>query len=169
MGVLALACGLGVGCTDKDDDKVDDRVERKAKDAERAADHATDKVDQAWDHAKADVKATADDVKRVDVDVDEHAADNTGVNERDRADGAKTADQADMAGSDVDVMAKIRSRVVDDDTLSTNAHNVKIIAEDGVVTLKGPVASAAEKARIEDLAVAVVGRKNVRNLIDIAP
>lgn len=106
-----------------------------------------------------------DDNKRAD----DHAADNTGVNERDRAEGAKTAQSADVDGSDVDIMAKIRKQVVDDDSLSTDAHNVKIIAEDGVVTLKGPVASANERAKIEDIANAAVGRKNVRNLIEVAP
>jgi hyperosmotically inducible periplasmic protein len=186
MGVLALALGLGVGCQDRDDNKVDDRVERKAGEAERAADRTTDKVDQKWDNLKADVKSGADratdkvdqkwdDTKAAvrddddDDDNDTHAADNTGVNERDRADGAKTAGSADMTGNDVDVMAKIRSRVVDDDSLSTTAHNVKIISEDGRVTLKGPVKSAAEKATIERIASDVAGAGHVVSQLEIAP
>ena len=96
-------------------------------------------------------------------------ADNTGINERDRKDSAKTADSADMDKSDVEIMAAIRSRVVDDGALSIDAHNVKIIAEDGVVILKGPVASAAEKATIGAIANDVVGHKNVLNQLEIAP
>ena len=94
--------------------------------------------------------------------------DNTGVNERDR-DERPTAQSAGSDRSDVDVMAAIRRRVVDDGDLSTNAHNVKIIAEDGVVTLRGPVASAAERDTVERIAVDVVGKKNVKNELEIAP
>jgi hyperosmotically inducible protein len=96
-------------------------------------------------------------------------ADNTGINDRDRNERQRTADNADVDKSDVEIMADIRKRVVDDDSLSTNGHNVKIIAEDGRVILKGPVDSATEKARIEDLANEVVGRKNVVNQIEVAP
>jgi len=100
---------------------------------------------------------------------DKRAADNTGINDRDRKDTAVTAGSADVDKSDVDIMASIRKRVMDDGDLSFNAHNVKIVAQDGVVTLKGPVASATEKARIEQIAVDVVGKKNVVNQLDIAP
>lgn len=101
--------------------------------------------------------------------VDEpRAADNTGINERDRADTATTADQAAITGADVDLMARIRRSVVDDDSLSTNAHNVKIVATDGVVTLKGPVASAAERDAIVAKAAAVVGADHVVNQLEIA-
>ena len=96
-------------------------------------------------------------------------ADNTSINDRDRNDKQRTADNADMDKSDVEIMAEIRKRVVDDDSLSTNGHNVKIIAEDGRVILKGPVDTAAEKARIEDIANEVIGRKNVVNQLEIAP
>ena len=42
-----------------------------------------------------------------DRDRDEIAADNTGVNERDRAEGAPTAGTADVDQSDVSIMAKM--------------------------------------------------------------
>lgn len=110
--------------------------------------------------------------------VDDHAvamplekrpADNTGTNERDRKDTETTAQHAGMSGSDTDIMAKIRQAVVDDGALSTNAHNVKIVAAHGIVTLKGPVADATEKATIEQKAAAVVGEKNVVSELEIAP
>jgi hyperosmotically inducible protein len=103
-------------------------------------------------------------------DDDRVEPDNTGVNERDTKEAAPpTAQSADLDKSDVEIMASIRKRVVDDGDLSTNAHNVKIIAEDGKVTLRGPVASAAERDTIARIAADVVGTKNVVNEIEVAP
>jgi len=76
-------------------------------------------------------------------------ADNTDRNERDRNDATLTPMDQSNSSSDVDLTANIRRAVVGDDTLSFNAKNVKIIADGGKVTLRGPVKSAAEKARIE--------------------
>ena len=93
--------------------------------------------------------------------------DNTKVNKRDRDASAKTADSASNAMSDRDMMQQIRKAVVDDDTLSTNAHNVKIIAKKGKVTLKGPVKTAEEKANIEAKAAQVAGEGNVMSQITV--
>lgn len=99
------------------------------------------------------------------------AADNTGKNDPDKSRiGEKpTADQAKNDKSDIAIMAEIRRAVMAEKGLSTSAHNVKIIAESGVVTLKGAVKSADEKASVMQKAVGVVGVKNVRNDIEIAP
>jgi hyperosmotically inducible protein len=97
------------------------------------------------------------------------AADNTGTNKRDRDESEKTADQAKNKKSDLELTAEIRRAVVDDKTLSTNAHNVKIIVENGAVTLKGPVGSAAEKATIAKKASAIAGRKRVVDEMAVAP
>ncbi len=56
-----------------------------------------------------------------------------------------------------------------DKSLSTYAHNVKIIATNGVVTLRGPVRSEDEKAAIEAKAKAVAGMAGVRNRLTVAP
>ena len=104
-----------------------------------------------------------------DDDNDRPARDNTGVNARDRKDTETTAQHAGMGKSDVEIMAGIRKRVVADGALGTNAHNVKIVANNGTVTLKGPVASAIEKATVEDYAAEVVGRDNIVNELEIAP
>jgi osmotically-inducible protein OsmY len=93
--------------------------------------------------------------------------DNTKVNKQDKNQGAVTADKAGKVPADRDLMQQIRKAVVDDDTLSTNAHNVKIIAKNGKVTLKGPVKTAEEKANIEAKAVAVAGEGNVTNQITV--
>ena len=95
--------------------------------------------------------------------------DNTKVNERDKNGAEVTADQSKQNKGDVELAANIRKQVVKDDTLSTNAHNIKIIAIDGIVTLKGPVKNDGEKMAIEKIAASVAGDKNVKNQIDIAP
>ena len=83
--------------------------------------------------------------------------DNTKVNKRDRNSGQATADQQKENVPDRDLTQQIRKAVMDDKSLSTYAHNVKIITRNGKVTLKGPVKSAEEKKAIVDKAVAVLG------------
>ena len=58
---------------------------------------------------------------------------------------------------------------MDDKTLSTYAHNVKVIAQDGQVTLKGPVRTEEEKQTVEARATEVAGAGHVTNQISIAP
>lgn len=70
--------------------------------------------------------------------------DNTAVNKRDQSPGEATADQQKMNAADRALTAKIRKAVMADKNLSTYAHNVKIISQNGTVTLKGPVHSDDE-------------------------
>jgi hyperosmotically inducible protein len=95
--------------------------------------------------------------------------DNTKVNTRDRADGAVTADQQKENPTDRDLAQKVRRSLTRDKTLSTYAHNVKIVSQGGQVTLKGPVRSEQEKKHIEAKAVEVAGAGHVVNEISIAP
>jgi osmotically-inducible protein OsmY len=78
------------------------------------------------------------------------AADNTAVNADDRS-LATPVDQSNDADA-IKVTANIRKAVLGDQTLSTSAHNVKIITSGNTVTLRGPVASAEEKERVTSLA-----------------
>jgi osmotically-inducible protein OsmY len=95
-------------------------------------------------------------------------ADNTERNARDREVAALTP--ADQGGSEADrtVTQRIRQGVVDSETLSVNGKNVKIITVDGVVTLRGPVASDEEKTQIATVASRVPGVKRVENQLEIA-
>jgi hyperosmotically inducible protein len=95
--------------------------------------------------------------------------DNTKTNERDRDQNAPTADQQKMNSSDREITKKIRMAIHQDKSLSTYAHNIKIIAQDGKVTLKGPVRSEDEKTNIGAKATAVAGDGNVINQIDVTP
>lgn len=94
--------------------------------------------------------------------------DNTKMNKRDRSDGAVTADQQKMNAADRELAQKVRKAITADKTLSTYAHNVKVIARDGAVTLKGPVRSAEEKTAVEAKATEAAGAGKVTNELTIA-
>jgi len=96
-------------------------------------------------------------------------ADNTKANAQDRSKGAVTADQQKETAADRDVASRIRQAVVGDESLSTYAHNVKIVVRDGHVTLKGPVRSKDERKTVEAKAIDVAGAGHVTNQITIAP
>lgn len=96
------------------------------------------------------------------------APDNTKTNQRDKEGTAPTADQR-MTSEDREITKKIRQAVHNDKSLSTYAHNVKIITQGGKVTLRGPVRSEEEKTNIAAKATAVAGDGNVDNQLEIAP
>ena len=96
-------------------------------------------------------------------------ADNTKVNTRDRAKTAKTADQQKEDVNDRTLTQKIRRALMSDKSLSTYAHNVKVIAVGGQVTLKGPVRSDEEKKTVEAKALDVAGPGHVTNQMSVAP
>lgn len=95
--------------------------------------------------------------------------DNTKVNKRDRQAGAVTADQQKENTGDRELSANIRRALMEDKDLSTYAHNVKIVAENGIVTLKGPVRSQEEKKAVEAKATEVAGAGKVKNMISVKP
>jgi osmotically-inducible protein OsmY len=103
-------------------------------------------------------------------DKDQNAApDNTKVNTRDRDKNEMTADQQKENRSDRELARQVRRALVKDKSLSTYAHNVKVIARDGAVTLKGPVRSEEEKQAVEAKAVEVAGQGKVTDEISVAP
>ncbi|GFE80257.1 hypothetical protein GCM10011487_22570 [Steroidobacter agaridevorans] len=96
------------------------------------------------------------------------AADNARANATDRNTDAKTPVDQSNDKDAIEVTAGIRRAVLDDKSLSTSAHNVKIVTDGDVVTLRGPVESADEKKRVEALAMKAATGKQVRNEISIA-
>jgi hyperosmotically inducible periplasmic protein len=96
------------------------------------------------------------------------APDNTKVNQRDKKASEPTADQQHNDSKDLDIAQQIRKAITADKSLSTYAHNVKVISQDGKVTLKGPVRSSTEKASIEAKAAEIVGEDNVTSELAIA-
>jgi hyperosmotically inducible periplasmic protein len=99
----------------------------------------------------------------------QQAADNTKNNKGDQTADATTADKQKMNPADRDLTKKIRAALHSDSTLSMYAHNVKIISQDGKVTLKGPVRSDDEKSAIEAKATEIAGAGNVTSQLTVAP
>ena len=96
--------------------------------------------------------------------------DNSAVNKRDQNPNQATADQQKMNATDRDIAARIRKSVMADKSLSTYAHNVKIISRDGTVTLKGPVRSDDEVKSIVAKATEVAGSGDkVINQMSVVP
>lgn len=83
--------------------------------------------------------------------------DNTKVNKQARDANQPTADQQTNNAADLDLIKNIRRSIVEDKSLSSYAHNIKVIGQNGIVTLKGPVKSEAEKSAIVSKAVSLAG------------
>jgi hypothetical protein len=83
--------------------------------------------------------------------------DNTQVNMRDRNAGEVTADQQGENDADREMTKQIRQSIMGDKSLSSYAHNIKVISQDGGVTLKGPVRSRHEKQTVIEKAIAIAG------------
>jgi len=109
---------------------------------------------------------TSADNDRRDVNITDSRT-NTGVNVRDRDGTTKTPFDQNENKTDIRITADIRSRVVATE-MSIDAQNVKIITQDGKVTLRGPVHTADEKSQIEQIARDVAGEDNVNSQLEVA-
>ncbi len=98
----------------------------------------------------------------------QYPADNSGRNVRDQQSDTLTATDQSGSPSDIALSQKIRQQIVADQSLSTMAHNVKIIAVNGVVTLRGPVKTPGEKQKVAAAASQIAGAGKVRNDLEIA-
>jgi hyperosmotically inducible periplasmic protein len=101
-------------------------------------------------------------------DTSQVPADNTKINQRDRSQNEPTADQQKANTNDRQLTQQIRRAIVKDKSLSSDAHNVKIISQNGSVTLKGPVKSAEEKQAIESKAAQIAGADKVNSELQVA-
>jgi hyperosmotically inducible periplasmic protein len=91
------------------------------------------------------------------------APDNSNQNK----DHTNTADNQTNAQSDRLTTQKIRKAIMADKSLSTYAHNVKIITVDGAVTLKGPVQTEDEKQKVASEAANVVSPNKITNELTV--
>jgi hyperosmotically inducible periplasmic protein len=96
------------------------------------------------------------------------APDNTNVNKNDRDLKRQTADQQKENPSDRGLTQKIRRSITQDKALSSYAKNIKIISQNGTVTLRGPVRSEEEKSAIEAKANEVAGSGHVKSELQVA-
>jgi osmotically-inducible protein OsmY len=93
--------------------------------------------------------------------------DNTGKNERDRSGETLTPGDQSNTPEDLKITQAIRKAVVKDGSLTLTAKNIKIITAGGQVTLRGPVNSAEEKMKIEQLAKSAAGAAKVDNQLEV--
>ena len=93
--------------------------------------------------------------------------DNSKKNERDVQGGPLTPEDQSNTKADTELIAKIRQAVVNDSALSINAQNVKIISNNGMVTLRGPVENQEEKDSIAGKALQIAGAGKVVNQLEV--
>jgi osmotically-inducible protein OsmY len=95
------------------------------------------------------------------------ASENTERNVRDKGDTTLTPEDQKENESDIKITANIRKAITDKESLSVNAHNVKIMTRNGVVTLRGPVDSSNESTEIQQIVKQTPGVKQVENQLEI--
>ena len=93
--------------------------------------------------------------------------DNTTINERDRSGETKTPGDQANSPADLKTTRAIRQALMKDGELSTIAKNIKVIIANGHVTLRGPVKTAQEKAKIDQLAKSAAGGARIDNQLDV--
>jgi hyperosmotically inducible periplasmic protein len=98
---------------------------------------------------------------------DKTEPDNTAVNERDRSRETQTSVDQSNSSEDLKITQAIRQALMKDSELSTTAKNIKIITNDGQVTLRGPVKNAQEKAKIDQLARSAAGGAKIDDQLDV--
>jgi len=84
-----------------------------------------------------------------------------------QSDSRPTTDDQKNNPADRDLTAKIRKAIMADKTLSMSSHNVKIIAQDGQVTMRGVVPSQAEKDAVLAKANDIAGSGHVTDDISV--
>jgi hyperosmotically inducible periplasmic protein len=97
------------------------------------------------------------------------APDNAKSNKVDESNAAATADAQTNNPTDLDLTKRIRQSIMADKSLSTYAHNIKIVTVNGSVTLNGVVRSDNEKGAVEMKAANIAGKDKVTNDLKIAP
>jgi hyperosmotically inducible protein len=98
---------------------------------------------------------------------DKTKPDNTAVNERDRSRETQTSGDQSNSSADLKITQAIRQALMKDSELSTTAKNIKIITDNGQVTLRGPVKNAQEKAKIDQLARSAAGGAKIDDQLDV--
>jgi osmotically-inducible protein OsmY len=93
--------------------------------------------------------------------------DNTSTNERDRSGKTKTSGDQSNSSADLKITQAIRQALIKDDQLSTTAKNIKVITANGQVTLRGPVKTAQEKARVDQIAKSAAGGAQIDDQLDV--
>jgi osmotically-inducible protein OsmY len=97
----------------------------------------------------------------------QNAPDNSSKNQRDNKLGKATAEDQSNTKSDREIARHLRKEIMAKKGLSTNAQNVKLITENGVLMLRGPVDSQQEKDLIGDMAKQCCGARSYTNQLEV--
>src|ERR1700693_1276384 len=95
------------------------------------------------------------------------APDNTKINQQDPNAAEPPADQQKMNTGDRETTKQIRQAIIKDKSISTYGHNVKVITQNGMVTLKGPVSSEEEQKAIEDKTAEIAGADKITSQLEV--
>jgi hyperosmotically inducible protein len=98
---------------------------------------------------------------------DKTKADNTAINERDRSGENQTSVDQSNNSADLKITQAIRQALMKDSKLSMTAKNIKVITNNGRVTLRGPVKTAQEKTKIDQLARSAAGGAKIDDQLDV--
>ena len=93
--------------------------------------------------------------------------DNTATNQRDRSGKTLTSGDQSNSSGDLKITQAIRQAIMKDSGLSATAKNIKIITTNGQVTLRGPVKTAQEKSKIDQLARSSAGGAQINDQLDV--
>lgn len=93
--------------------------------------------------------------------------DNTAVNQRDRSGDTQTSGDQSNDSADLKITQAIRRALMQDGQLSMTAKNIKVITSNGQVTLRGPVNTAEEKSKIDQIAKSAAGGARIDNQLDV--
>ena len=93
--------------------------------------------------------------------------DNTATNERDRSGETKTSGDQSNNSADLRITQAIRRALMKDRELSTTAKNIKVVTANGQVTLRGPVKTAQEKAKVDQIARSAAGGAKIDDQLEV--
>jgi osmotically-inducible protein OsmY len=93
--------------------------------------------------------------------------DNTAINERDRSSDTQTSGDQSNSPADLKITQAIRQALMKDSELSTTAKNIKVSTANGRATLRGPVKTVQEKAKIDQLAKSAAGGAHIDDQLDV--
>jgi osmotically-inducible protein OsmY len=94
-------------------------------------------------------------------------SDNTATNERDRSGETKTSGDQSNNSADLKITQAIRRALMKDRELSTTAKNIKVITANGQVTLRGPVKTAQEKTKVDQIARSAAGGAQIDDQLEV--
>ena len=86
-----------------------------------------------------------------------------------RADRAMSPHDQTIGEGDLALTQQLRHGLMEHEALSLDAKNVKIITQDGRVTLRGAVKNSKERVDIERLALKTAGTGNVDSHLEVMP